>query len=47
MVGHDPTDPGGKLIDVVGPGRKYHMRTYYHVLGPVTTEWEAFIHIDG
>ncbi len=47
VVGYDLTDPSGKLIDVVGPGRKYHMRTYYKVLGPVTTEWEAFIHIDG
>jgi hypothetical protein len=47
VVGYDLTDPSGKLIDVVGPGRKYHMRTYYKVLAPVTTEWEAFIHIDG
>jgi hypothetical protein len=23
------------------------MRTYYRVLAPVTSEWEAFIHIDG
>ena len=29
------------------PGRAYRMRTYYKVLAPVTTEWEAFIHIDG
>ena len=47
VVGYDLTDLNGKLIDVVGPGRKYHMRTYYKVLAPVTTEWEAFIHIDG
>ncbi len=47
VVGYDLTDPAGKLIDVVGPGRKYHMRTYYRVTGSVTTEWEAFIHIDG
>jgi hypothetical protein len=23
------------------------MRTYYKVLGPISTEWESFIHIDG
>jgi len=25
---------------VRGPGRKYHFRTYYKVLNPVTTEWK-------
>ena len=47
VLGYDIIDMRGKLIDVVAPGRKYHMRTYYKVLAPVTTEWEAFIHIDG
>jgi 4-amino-4-deoxy-L-arabinose transferase-like glycosyltransferase len=47
VLGYDVTDQGGKLVDVVAPGRKYRMRTYYRVLAPVTTEWEAFIHIDG
>ncbi len=47
VLGYDITDPAGKLVDVVGPGRKYHMRTYYKVTAPVTTEWESFIHIDG
>jgi hypothetical protein len=32
---------------VVVPGTAYRMRTYFRVLAPVTTEWEAFIHIDG
>lgn len=47
VLGYDVTDQAGKLVDVVAPGRKYRMRTYYRVLAPVTTEWEAFIHIDG
>jgi hypothetical protein len=47
VLGYDITDLNGKLVDSIGPGRKYHMRTYYKVLAPVTTEWEAFIHIDG
>lgn len=46
-LGYDVVDPNGKLATVVAPGRKYRMRTYYKVLAPVTTEWEAFIHIDG
>jgi hypothetical protein len=47
VLGYDVTDLTGKLVDYIGPGRKYRMRTYYKVLAPVTTEWEAFIHIDG
>jgi hypothetical protein len=47
VLGYDVTDTSGKLVDVVAPGRAYRMRTYYKVLAPVTTEWEAFIHIDG
>jgi hypothetical protein len=47
VLGYDVTDLQGKLVDYIGPGRKYRMRTYYKVLAPVTTEWEAFIHIDG
>jgi hypothetical protein len=47
VLGYDVTDVNGKLVDSIGPGRKYRMRTYYKVLAPVTTEWEAFIHIDG
>ncbi len=47
VLGYDITDQGGRLIDYIAPGRKYRMRTYYKVLAPITTEWEAFIHIDG
>ena len=47
VLGIDVLEVGGKLVDVVAPGRKYHMRTYYRVLDKVGTEWEAFIHIDG
>jgi len=47
VLGYDITDQSGHLIDYIAPGRKYRMRTYYRVLAPITTEWEAFIHIDG
>ena len=47
VLGYDLVDANGKQVDSLAPGRKVHMRTYYKVLGPVTTEWEAFIHIDG
>jgi len=43
----DLLDDRGHLVDAVSPGRTYHLKTYYRVLAPVTTEWEAFIHIDG
>jgi hypothetical protein len=47
VIGYDLTDPSGHFVDSVAPGRKFHLRVYYKVLAPVTTEWEAFIHIDG
>ena len=47
VVGYDIADTTGKLVDHVAPGKKYHMRTYFKVLAPVTSEWEMFIHIDG
>ena len=46
-LGYDIIDGNGKYAESVGPGRKYRIRTYYKVLAPITTEWEAFIHIDG
>lgn len=46
-LGIDITDSSGKLVDSIAPGRKFHMREYFKVLAPVTTEWEGFIHIDG
>lgn len=47
VLGYDMTDERGRPVDGITPGRKYHMTTYYRVLAPITTEWEAFIHIDG
>ncbi|MGO9711384.1 MAG: ArnT family glycosyltransferase [Polyangiaceae bacterium] len=47
VLGYDVADENGRLVTGVVPGRAYRMRTYYRVLAPVTTEWEAFIHIDG
>ena len=47
VIGIDLLDERGKLIDAIAPGKTYHMKTYYKVLAPVTTEWEGFIHIDG
>ncbi|MBS2018462.1 MAG: glycosyltransferase family 39 protein [Deltaproteobacteria bacterium] len=47
VLGYDILDVNHRLVDHVAPGKKYHMKTYYKVLAPVQTEWEAFIHIDG
>lgn len=47
VLGYDLDDQNGRAVDSVAPGRKYHFKTYYKVLAPVTTEWEGFIHIDG
>ncbi len=47
VIGIDLLDEHGKLVDAIAPGKTYHMKTYYKVLAPVTTEWEGFIHIDG
>ena len=47
VIGIDLLDERGRFADSIAPGRTYHLKTYYKVLAPVTTEWEAFIHIDG
>jgi hypothetical protein len=47
VIGFDITDPSGKLVDFVSPGKKYHQKTYFKVLAPVGTDWDMFIHIDG
>ena len=47
VIGFDLADERGRLVDAISPGRTYHMKTYYRVLAPVNSEWEAFIHIDG
>lgn len=47
VLGYDITDANGRLVETVAPGKKYHMRTYFKVLTPMTSEWDMFIHIDG
>lgn len=47
VIGFDLLDERGRAVDAVTPGRSYHFKTYYRTLAAVTTEWEAFIHIDG
>lgn len=47
VIGIDITDPNGKLVDSVSPGKKYHQKTYFKVLALVGTDWDMFIHIDG
>lgn len=47
VLGIDLLDDRGHQVDAIAPGREYHLKTYYRVLSPITTEWEAFIHIDG
>ncbi len=47
VLGIDLVDERGHLVDAISPGRTYHLKTYYKTLAPITTEWEAFIHIDG
>jgi 4-amino-4-deoxy-L-arabinose transferase-like glycosyltransferase len=47
VLGYDLVDANGKFVDSVTPGKKIHMRTYFRVLAPMTSEWEMFIHIDG
>jgi hypothetical protein len=47
VIGIDMLDERGRLAESIAAGRTYHLKTYYRVLAPVTTEWEAFIHIDG
>jgi hypothetical protein len=45
--GIEIVDASGRRVDAVSPGRKYTLKTYYEVLQPIGSEWEAFIHIDG
>ncbi|HEY8075362.1 MAG TPA: hypothetical protein VIF62_14660, partial [Labilithrix sp.] len=47
VLGYDITNERGQIVDHIAPGKKYHMKTYFRVLAPITTEWEMFIHIDG
>lgn len=47
VLGYDILDATGKVVDKVGAGRTYRMRTYLKVRAPVTFDWDMFIHIDG
>jgi hypothetical protein len=47
VLGIDIVDESGRQVDAVAAGQNYVLKTYYRVLAPLTTEWEAFIHIDG
>lgn len=47
VLGYDIADSTGKAVEHVAPGKKYHMRTYFKVLAPISSEWDMFIHVDG
>jgi hypothetical protein len=47
VLGMDITDSDGKITDTVSALKTYHIKTYYKVIAPLQSEWEAFIHIDG
>jgi 4-amino-4-deoxy-L-arabinose transferase-like glycosyltransferase len=47
VLGIDIVDESGRIVDSVVASQNYVLKTYYRVLAPITTEWEAFIHIDG
>ena len=46
-LGWEIVDGDGRVVDSVVPQRKFHLRTYYRVLRPISTSWKMFIHIDG
>jgi hypothetical protein len=47
VLGWEVTDLGGHVVDSVIPQRKYHIRSYFRVVRPITGSWKAFLHIDG
>jgi hypothetical protein len=47
IVGWDMVDEGGGRADAVVPGRAYTVRVYLRVEQRPTTEWQAFVHVDG
>ncbi|HLM71507.1 MAG TPA: hypothetical protein VK459_02405, partial [Polyangiaceae bacterium] len=47
VIGWEVTDEDGEVQADVVPQTKYHLRTYYRVLKPITGTWKAFLHIDG
>jgi 4-amino-4-deoxy-L-arabinose transferase-like glycosyltransferase len=46
-LGYDLTDANGRLVDAAGQSRAHRLRFFYKVLAPMTSDWQAFIHIDG
>ena len=47
VVGYDLIDQNGRNVETLGPGKKYHLKTYFKVLQNMQQEWQMFIHIDG
>jgi hypothetical protein len=48
VIGYDIYDAiNNRFVETLGPGKKYHMRTYFKVLQNMQQEWQMFIHIDG
>lgn len=48
VIGYDIYDAvNNRFVETLGPGKKYHMRTYFKVLQTMQQEWQMFIHIDG
>lgn len=48
VIGYDIYDAiNNRYVETLGPGKKYHMRTYFKVLQNMQQEWQMFIHIDG
>lgn len=46
-IGWEVTDEDGRVQADVVPQTKYHLRTYFRVLKPITGNWKMFVHIDG
>jgi 4-amino-4-deoxy-L-arabinose transferase-like glycosyltransferase len=47
VLGWDTLADDGRPVDAVEPGRQYTFVIYYHVVQPITGNWDTFIHIDG
>lgn len=47
LVGWDVTTLDGQPVRAVRASKKYLFQIAYHVIKPITGEWQTFIHIDG
>jgi hypothetical protein len=47
VLGWEVADASGRVVPEVVPQKKYSLRTYYRVIGPVAGTWKAFLHVDG